>query len=82
MDLIDELGAEFVTDSPCQPALPWSAFRQDDGELSGNIEMFGDDFHATVRYVRDRAVARQRAGPELDLGEIPALAAFALASIY
>ena len=44
--LVDELSAEFVTDPPCQPALARAAFRQDDGELAGNVEMFRDHLHA------------------------------------
>lgn len=44
--LVDKLSAEFVTDPPCQPALARAAFRQDDGELAGDVEMFGDHLHA------------------------------------
>src|SRR5450756_1979729 len=65
-DLIDELSAEFATDPPCQPTLAGAASRQYDGELRGNVEIFGDYLHASLRHVRDRAVARQQAGPELD----------------
>jgi hypothetical protein len=62
--------------------LAGAAFRQYDGELGGNIDMFGDHFDAAIRYVRNGTIARQRAGPKLDFGEIPAVAAFAFASIY
>ena len=81
LDLVDELGAEFVTNPPCQAALAGATFRQEDGELGRDIEMLSDHLHTAVRYVGNRAVTRQRAGAELDLGETPAHAAFALASI-
>jgi hypothetical protein len=71
-DLIDEFSAEFVTDPPCQPTLSGAASRQYDGEFSGNFGVFGDYFQATHRHVRDRAVARQRTGRELDLRETSA----------
>ena len=67
VDLIDEFSAQFATDPPCQPTLAWAACREYDGELSRNIEIFGDYLRAAIRHVRDRAVARQRTGPELDL---------------
>jgi hypothetical protein len=79
--LIDELRAEFVTDPPRQPALPRAALRQNDGELRGHLEVLGDDLHPAIRYVRDRAVARQRSGPELDSREPSAHTAFAQSSI-
>src|ERR1700704_5581350 len=79
-DLVDELGAEFATDPPGQPALAWAAFRQYDGEHRGNFQIFGDHLDAASRHVRDGTVARQ-AGPELDLREAFALATFASASI-
>jgi hypothetical protein len=81
-DLIDELGAEFVTDPPCQPTLAGAALRQYDRKLGRNVEMFGDDLHAACRYIGDGAVAWQGTRAELDLGEISALAAFALTSIH
>src|SRR5258707_5751715 len=40
--LIDELSAEFATDPPSQPTLAGAAFRQYDGELRGNVDIFGD----------------------------------------
>jgi hypothetical protein len=80
--LIDELSAEFATDPPCQPALAGAASRQYDGELRGNVEIFGDDLHASVRHVRDRTVARQQARPELDPRKASAITAFASASIH
>src|SRR5205807_7411472 len=58
-----------------------TALRQNDGELGGNLEMLGDDFHPAIRYVRDRAVARQRACPKLDSCEPSAHTAFAHSSI-
>ena len=46
-DLIDEFGAEFVTDPPCQSALAGTAGRQDESEFSGKrAEMFGNDLYA------------------------------------
>ena len=80
--LIDELGAEFVTDAPCQPTLARAAFGHDDRELGRNVEMFSDDLHAADRYIRDRAVSRQRTSSELYLRETSAQAAFALTSIH
>jgi hypothetical protein len=81
-DLIDELGAEFVTDPPCQPTLARTALRQYDCKLGRNVDMFGDDLHAAGRYIGDGAVAWQTTRAELDLREISALAAFALTSIH
>jgi hypothetical protein len=81
-DLIDELGAEFVTDPPCQPTLAGAALRQYDRKLGRNVDMFGDDLHAAGRYIGDGAVAWQGTRAELDLREISALAAFALTSIH
>ena len=71
-DLIDELSAQFATDPPCQPTLAWATCREYDGEFGWNVEVFGDYLHAAIRHVRDHAVARQRAGPELDLSDPPA----------
>jgi hypothetical protein len=79
--LIGELSPEFTTDPPCQAALAWAAFRQDDDELRGNVDIFGDYLHAAIRYVRDRAVTRQ-AGPELDPREPSAQTTFARTSIH
>lgn len=81
-DLIDELGAEFVTDPPCQPTLAGAALRQYDRKLGRNVDMFGDDLHAAGRNIGDGAVAWQGTRAELDLREISALAAFALTSIH
>ena len=33
--------------------------------MRGNFQEFGDHLHAAIRHVRDRAVARQRAGAAL-----------------
>jgi hypothetical protein len=70
----DELGPEFTTDAPHQTALPGTSGREDQSELGWELEMLGDDFHATVRNVRDHAVARQGAVPDLDFRESPAQA--------
>src|SRR3954468_19800906 len=51
--LIDEFSAQFATDPPCQPTLAWAACRKYDGELSRNIEIFGDYLCAAIRHVRD-----------------------------
>jgi hypothetical protein len=79
-DLIDEFSPEFATDPPCQPALARTARREYEGELRGNLDIFGDYLNATVRHVRDRAIARQT-GPQLDLRETSAYAPFASTSI-
>ena len=70
----DELGSEFTTNAPHQTALPGISGREDQSEFGRGIEMLGDDFHATGRNVRDHAIARQRAGPDLDFRETPAQA--------
>jgi hypothetical protein len=70
--LIDELRAELATDPPGQLALARAAFGQNDGEFRRDVDEFGDDLHAAIRDVRDRAIARQPACPELDLREPPA----------
>jgi hypothetical protein len=78
---IDELSAEFMPNPPCQPALASAACRQYDGELTRNVDIFGDNLHPALRYVRDRAIPRQRSGTELDLCEASAHATLALTSI-
>jgi hypothetical protein len=77
----DEFGPEFTTDAPHQTALPGISSREDQSELGRELEMFGDDFHATVRNVRDHTVARQGAGPDLDFSEAPAQATLASTTI-
>jgi hypothetical protein len=69
-----------MPDPPCQPALAWAAFRQYDRELMRNIDIFGNNLHPALRYVRDRAVPRQRS-TELDLCEASAHATLALTPI-
>ena len=81
LDLIGELSAELAPDPPCKATLAGAAFRQYDGELRGNVDIFGDYLYAAVRHVRYRAVAGQRAGPELDPREPSAETTFAAASI-
>jgi hypothetical protein len=61
-------GAEFAADPPCQPALTGHAGRENDGELGRNFEIFRQDAGAAIGYVDDRAVARQRANAEMQLG--------------
>jgi hypothetical protein len=80
-DLIGELSAEFAPDPPCQATLAGAAFREDDRKISGNVDVLGDYLDATGRYVRDRAVAWQGAGSELDLREPSAYTAFACTTI-
>jgi hypothetical protein len=80
-DLVDELRAEFAADPPGQPALARASFGQDDGKLRGKVDIFGDHLDAAVRYVRDRTVARQRAGPELNPREASAEATLAFAPV-
>src|ERR1700730_16344710 len=81
-DLIDELRAEFAADSPCQAALARAAGRQYHRESGRDLEMSGDPLDAASRDVRDHAITRQRAGPELDLGDPSAHTTFACASIH
>ena len=79
--LIDELGTEFITDTPGQAALPRMIGREDDGELRWNLEIFGDHLHATRRNIRNRAIARQRPRAAQDLCDPPAQATFTLPPI-
>jgi hypothetical protein len=80
--LIDKLGAEFTADPPCQTALPRVTGGKDDGELRGDLEIFGDDLDATARDIGDRAVARQRTRPRLDLRYPSARAPLGLTAIH
>jgi hypothetical protein len=79
--LVDELCSEFATDTPGKTALAGTALGQYDGEIGGDIDVFGDHLHATVGNIRDRTVAWQGAGPELDLGETPAESTFACTTV-
>ena len=75
--LIDELGAEFATDPPCQPALTWAAFRQNDGELGGTSTYSAMTFTPPS----DMSVIVQSRGkpvPNWILASRPAQTAFAL----
>src|SRR5438128_718611 len=78
--MVDELGAELASDAPCQPAQARTARCKDQRELRGHVEIFSDNPHA-IRYVRDRAIARQRADPELNLCRAVTGATFALSPI-
>src|ERR1700744_5383395 len=80
--LIDEFGDEPAADPPGQPALAGMARREDDGKFRWNFGVLGDDLYAALRHVRDRAVARQRAGAKLNLGDPSALLTFASTSIH
>src|ERR1700675_1237224 len=79
--VIDEFGAEFATDPPCQPTMAPVACPEYQGELSRNVEIFGDDPYPAIRNVRDGAIARQRADPELDFRDPSVWTTFASASI-
>lgn len=79
--MVDELGAELASDAPCQPAQARATRCKNQRELLGHIEIFSDNPHAAIRYVRDRAIARQRAGPKLNLGCSMTGATFALSPI-
>ena len=57
--MVDELGAEFASDPPCHPAQARPPCCKDQRELRGHVEIFGDNPHAAVRYVRDGAIAWQ-----------------------
>ena len=65
--MVDELGPEFAPNAPSQSARARAAGCKDQHELRGYIEIFGNNPHATIRYVRDRAIPWQGAGPELNL---------------
>jgi len=79
--LIDEFGAEFVADPPCQPALASVIGRENDGEVRRNFEILRHHLHASIGDVRNRTVPWQRAGAALDLGDPLAQPSFALSSI-
>ena len=79
---VDELGAEFVPDLPGQTALTRAAARQDDGEFRRNLQIFGDHLDTAGRNIGDHAVAWQRPRTQLNFGDAPARAAFALAAIH
>jgi hypothetical protein len=79
--MVDELGAEFTSDTPCQPAQARAARCKYQRELRGHVEIFSDNPHTAIGYVRDRAIARQRADPELNLCRPVTGATFALSPI-
>ncbi len=79
--MVDELGAEFASDAPCQPAQARTARCKDQRELRGHVEVFSDDPHTAIRYVGDRAVPRQRADPKLNLCRPVTGATFTLSPI-
>jgi hypothetical protein len=81
-DSVDELGAELVPDLPRQPALTRTTGRQDDGEFRRDLQIFGDHLDAAGRNIGDHAVAWQRPCAQLNFGDAPARAAFALAAIH
>src|SRR5205823_15025813 len=64
VDLIDEFGAEFGTNPPCKATLARMVRCENEGEVRGDFQIFGNRLHAAIRYVRDRAVARQRTAPD------------------
>src|SRR6516164_4038777 len=74
--LADELSAELAADSPDQAALARATFREDEGEFRRQLEILGDDLHTAIGNVRDHAVSRQTACPELDLSKAPANTTF------
>ena len=77
LQLIDEFGAEFATDAPSQTTAASMIGRKDDGELSGDFDVFRDRLYPTDRNVGDGAVTRQQAGTDLDLGAPRAQLTFA-----
>ncbi len=79
--MVDELSAELASDTPCQPAQARTARCKDQRELRGHVEIFSDNPHTAVRYIRDRAIARQGADPKLNLGCPLTGATFALSPI-
>jgi hypothetical protein len=80
--LTDEFSAQFEADPPSELALAGMPRREDEGEFRGNFGIVGNHLDAAVRDVRDGAVARQRAGPELDFREPFAKLTFASTSIH
>ena len=79
--MVDKLSAEFASDAPCQPAQARTARCKDQRELRGHIEIFSDNPHTAIRYVRNRAITRQRADPELNLCRPVTGATFAFSPI-
>jgi hypothetical protein len=77
---VDEFSAEFAADPPRQPASTARVWQQN-RELVGNLEIFGDHPHSSFGHVNDRAVTRQGADPELDLRHPLVGSTFASASI-
>jgi hypothetical protein len=57
--LIDEFGAEFVADPPCQPALAGVIGREYDGEVRRNFEILRHHLYAAIRDVRNCTVPWQ-----------------------
>ena len=64
--MVDKLSAEFASDAPGQLVQARTARCKNQRKLRRHVEIFSDNPHA-IRYVRDRAIARQRADPELNL---------------
>jgi hypothetical protein len=56
--------------------------REDDGELRRHFQKLRHHFHAAVRDIRDRAIARQGARPKMNLSESAAHPTFASPAIY
>nr|WP_190241813.1 hypothetical protein [Bradyrhizobium algeriense] len=79
--MVDELGVELASDAPYQPAQARAPACTNQRELLRRIEIFSDNPHTAIRYVRDRVFARQRAGPKLNLGRPVTGATFALSPI-
>ena len=75
--LAHELRTKLTADAPRQPALARKAGVEDERELGRRLDVLGDDFDSASGDVRDQAVARQAASPELNLREAPAQATLA-----
>jgi hypothetical protein len=80
--MIDELSTKFTSDAPSQSAQTRAARRKNRRELRGHIEIFSDNPHIAVRYVRDGAIARKRADPQLNLCRPMTGMTFALSPIH
>jgi hypothetical protein len=80
--MIYELGTKFTSVAPSRSAQTRAARRKDQRELRGHIEILSDNPHTTFGYIRDGAIARKRADPQLNLCRPMTGTTFALSPIY
>ena len=79
--MVDKLSAEFASDAPGQLVQARTARCKNQRKLRRHVEIFSDNPHAAVRYVRNCAIARQRADPKLNLCRPVTGATFAFSPI-